>query len=81
MKLGADGQITIPEHIRRQAGLSADCEVEIRFENGRLWLEKLDAETHSRRQRIFAAMQQAEGSATANLDLNTDEIMRITRGE
>ena len=33
MKLSVDGQITIPEHIRQQPGLSLGSELEIRFEN------------------------------------------------
>jgi looped-hinge helix DNA binding domain, AbrB family len=81
MKLTADGQITIPEHIRQQAGLSPGSELEIRFENGRLWVEKVDTDREIKRQNILQAMRQVEGSATANLDLSTDEVMRLTRGE
>ena len=81
MKLTADGRITIPEHIRQQAGLSPGSELEIRFENGRLWLEKVDADDLSKREKILQAIAQVEGSATANLDLSTDEIMRMTRTE
>ena len=81
MKLTADGQITIPEHIRQQAGLSPGSELEIRFENGRLWVEKADTDSEMKRQKILQAMQQVEGSATANFDLSTDEVMRLTRGE
>ena len=81
MKLTADGQITIPEHIRQQAGLSPGSELEIRFENGRLWVEKVYTDSEMKRQKILQAMQQIEGSATANFDLSTDEVMRLTRGE
>jgi len=81
MKLTADGQITIPEHIRQQAGLLPGSELEIRFENGRLWVEKADTDSEMKRQKILQAMQQVEGSATANFDLSTDEVMRLTRGE
>lgn len=81
MKLTADGQITISEHIRQQAGLSPGSELEIRFENGRLWMEKVDTNSEMKRQNILQAMRQIEGSATANLDLSTDEVMRLTRGE
>jgi AbrB family looped-hinge helix DNA binding protein len=81
MKLTADGRITIPEHIRQQAGLSPGSELEIRFENGRLWLKKVDADDLSKREKILQAIAQVEGSATANLDLSTDDIMRMTRTE
>ncbi len=81
MKLTADGQITIPEYIRQQAGLLPGSELEIRFENGRLWMEKVDTDSEMKRQKILQAMRQVEGSATANFDLSTDEVMRLTRGE
>lgn len=81
MKLTADGQITIPEYIRQQAGLLPGSELEIRYENGRLWLEKAHADNGAKRQKILQAMKQVEGSANANLDLSTNDIMRMTRGE
>jgi AbrB family looped-hinge helix DNA binding protein len=81
MKLTADGQITIPEHIRRRAGLTPDSELEFRYENGRIWLEQVPADIEAKRRKILQAIQQVEGSATANLDLTTDDIMRMTRGE
>lgn len=81
MKLTADGQITIPEHIRQQAGLSPGSELEIRYETGRLWLEIAYADSDSKQQKILQAIRQVEGGATANLDLSTDDIMRMTRGE
>jgi AbrB family looped-hinge helix DNA binding protein len=57
MKLMADGQITIPEHIRQQAGLSPGSKLQIRFENGRLWLEKVYAEGESKREKILLAIR------------------------
>ncbi len=81
MKPNADGQITIPEHIRRQAGWTQDTELDLRYENGRLWLEPIPADIRLKRQRILDAIAQVEGSATANLDLSADEILRLTRGE
>jgi len=44
-------------------------------------LEKVYADSETKRQKIFQAMRQVEGSATANLDLSTDDIMRMTRDE
>lgn len=81
MKLTADGQITIPEHIRQQAGLSPDSELEIRYENGRLWLEKISTDSEAKRRKVLQAIRQVEGSATANVELSVDEVMRMTRGE
>ena len=81
MKLTVDGQITIPEHIRQQAGLSPDSELEIRYENGRFWLEKITTDSETKRRKIRQAIRQVEGSANANLDLSSDEVMRMTRSE
>ena len=81
MKLTADGQITIPVHIRQQADLSPGCELDIRYENGPLWLEKTAVETVLKRQQVMAAIKQIEGSANANLGLSTDEMVTLTRSE
>ena len=35
----------------------------------------------NRRQRILATLNEVAGSATANQDLRTDDILRMTRGE
>jgi len=61
--------------------LSPGSELENHFENGLLWLEKVYVDTDSKRDKILQAIRQAEGSATANLDLITDDIMHMTCGE
>ncbi|MGH8477576.1 MAG: AbrB/MazE/SpoVT family DNA-binding domain-containing protein [Methylococcales bacterium] len=81
MKLTVDGKITIPEDIRQQAGLTPGSELEFRYENGRLWLEKVRTNNKAKRQEILQAINQVEGSATANVDLSTDQVMHMTRGE
>ena len=81
MRLTSKGQVTIPQGIREQAGLAPGSEVEFQFNDGRVWLEKIESDLAHRRQRILATIAKVAGSATANRDLRTDDILRMTRGE
>ena len=81
MRLTSKGQVTIPQGIRELAGLAPGSEVEFQFNNGRVWLEKVESNQIHRRQRILAAINEVAGSASANRDLRTDDILRMTRGE
>lgn len=81
MRLTSKGQVTIPQNIRELAGLAAGSEVEFQFADGRVWLEKVMPDTAQRRQRILATLSEVVGSATANAGLQTDDILRMTRGE
>ncbi len=81
MRLTSKCQVTIPRGIREQAGLAPGSEVEFQFNNGRVWLEKVEADQIHRRQRILASINEVAGSASANRDLRTDDILRMTRGE
>lgn len=81
MRLTSKGQVTIPQGIREQAGLRPGSEVEFEFYNGRVWLEKVEADQTLCRQRILAMIKEVAGSASANRNLRTDDILRMTRGE
>lgn len=81
MRLTSKGQVTIPQNIRELAGLAAGSEVEFQFADGRIWLEKVMPDTAQRRQRILATLSEVVGSATASAGLQTDDILRMTRGE
>lgn len=81
MKLTPEGHITIPERIRELAGLTPDTEIEFRYEDGRVWLEKVEPDREAQRAEVMRLLKRLEGSATANLDMSTDEWMRLTRGE
>ena len=81
MRLTSKCQVTTPRGIREQAGLAPGSEVEFQFNNGRVWLEKVEADQIHRRQRILASINEVAGSASANRDLRTDDILRMTRGE
>ncbi|MFZ1574631.1 MAG: AbrB/MazE/SpoVT family DNA-binding domain-containing protein [Chromatiaceae bacterium] len=81
MRISPDGQITIPESIREKAGLLPDCDVEFHVENGRAWLAARQLDRARHRASIHATIERVAGSANANLDLSTDDILAMTRGE
>ncbi len=81
MRLTSKGQVTIPQNIRELAGLACGSEVEFQFADGRVWLEKVTPDTAQRRQRIMTVLGDVAGSATANRELRTDDILHMTRGE
>lgn len=81
MRLTSKGQVTIPQDIREMAGLTPGSEVEFHYEDGRVWLVRGEDNPEFRRKRIRAAILTATGSANANPDLSTDDIMALTRGD
>ncbi|MBK1641466.1 AbrB/MazE/SpoVT family DNA-binding domain-containing protein [Chromatium okenii] len=70
------GQVTIPKHIRELAGLLPEMEVEFRFEDGRVILEK----TFSPPNRVERAIERLR-RAQPCISLTTDDILDLTRGE
>jgi bifunctional DNA-binding transcriptional regulator/antitoxin component of YhaV-PrlF toxin-antitoxin module len=81
MRLTSKGQVTIPQHIRHQAGLAPGCNVEFHFDNGRVWLSRKNESPEDRRERIRDGIRAVTGSASAHLALSTDDIMAMTREE
>jgi AbrB family looped-hinge helix DNA binding protein len=81
MRLTSKCQVTIPQGIRELAGLAPGSEIEFQFNNGRIWIEKVENTEAKRRQRILAALNEVTGSATVNQNLRTDDILKMTRGE
>lgn len=81
VRLTTEGQVTIPTDIRRLAGLVPGSEVEFRFTAGRVWLEKVEPQQIDQRALILATLSEITGCATANVDLRTDDILQLTRGE
>lgn len=78
MRLTSKGQVTIPQKIREQAGLKPYDEVEFEFRNNLIVLRPARRAKMSVGEEAVALLR---GSATANLDLSTDQWMEITRGE
>ncbi len=81
MQLSNEGQVTIPPDIRVLAGLVPGSEIEFKFDNGRVWLTKVAPSVSAERQRMLALIGQFKGCASANLNMSTDAIMQLTRGE
>jgi AbrB family looped-hinge helix DNA binding protein len=78
MRITSKGQVTIPLAIREKAGLLPGTEVDFILDNGSVHLVRAEQPRgETRGQRIVRRLR---GSATANLDLTTDEIMALMRG-
>jgi AbrB family looped-hinge helix DNA binding protein len=78
MRVTAKGQVTIPQHIREEAGLLPDTEVEFLLEADGVRIVKVrGGKRPTRGERLVARLR---GSAT-NITMTTDELMALTRGE
>ncbi len=78
MRITARGQVTIPQHIREQAGLLPMTEVEFAIENGVVTLRPAAAGARAA-DRCDPVISRMRG--TADVRMTTDEIMALTRGE
>lgn len=81
MRITSKGQVTIPAHIREQAGLLPHTEVEFEFDGETVRIVKAGTgerpgRGESRGQR---AVRLLRGSGT--VQMTTDEIMALTRGD
>ncbi len=72
MRITAKGQVTIPAHIRNEAGLLPGTEVEFIRSGDHVYIEKVG-------DRGRLALEALRGTATVRM--TTDEIMALTRGE
>lgn len=75
MRITSKGQVTIPAHIREQAGLLPHTEVRFEFDGTAVRI--LRAEEQSERGRRL--VDRLRGSADGHM--TTDEIMALTRSE
>lgn len=81
MRLTSKGQLTIPQHIREQLGLHPGTEVEFDVVDDTVRIRKA-ATQDQRRQQVRAWLERVRGSARhTKVQLTTDEIMALTRGE
>lgn len=81
MRISSKGQVTVPKELRERAGIRPGEEVSFGFENGRITLGPAPAGQRpgpTRGERMVAALR---GSATANLGVPTDELMKLLRGD
>jgi AbrB family looped-hinge helix DNA binding protein len=80
MRITSKGQVTIPIGIREKAGLMPNTEVEFAYEGGEVLIRRLRRTKRngkpSRGERLVAHMR-----GRGDIDMTTDEIMALTRGE
>ena len=78
MRITSKGQVTIPQHIREQAGLLPMTEVEFAIENGVVTLRP-SIPGGAPRPAIDAVVARMRGAAGKGM--STDELMALTRGD
>ena len=81
MRVSTKGQVTIPKPLRDRIGIGAGGEVEFGLDGETITLRKAEKPAGpgpTRGERLVAALK---GTATANRDLTTDEIMKLLRGD
>jgi len=77
MKVTTKGQVTIPQDIRNKLGIMPYSEVRFVEEGDRVYIEKAAGKS-GRGRRLVEHMR---GRGTANLNMTTDEIMELLRGD
>lgn len=77
MRITSKGQVTIPKEIRDEFGLLPGTEVEFVAEGGQVKVRKLEG-GRTRGQEIVDRLRSASGG---DIEMSTEEIMRLTRGE
>ena len=77
MRITSKGQVTIPAEIREKAGLLPETEVEFHFEGGIVSIVKAQASKKASRGSRLVALLKGRG----DVQMTTDEIMSLTRGE
>lgn len=75
MRITSKGQITIPQQVRRELGLEVGDEVEVVVRDGVAVIVAASGPTGRGRRTVEALLGRGD------VDLSTDEIMALTRGE
>lgn len=77
MRITSKGQVTIPEHIRNQAGLMPGTDVEFTVVDGEVMLRKgkPSGGRPTRGQKLVASLR-----GTGHYPMPTDEIIALMRG-
>jgi len=77
MRITTKGQVTIPQHLREQAGLMPGTDVEFKFEAGGVRLVKARSGTarKSRGQKLVAGLK-----GKGDFRMTTDEVLALMRG-
>jgi AbrB family looped-hinge helix DNA binding protein len=75
MRITSKGQVTIPQQVRRELGLEAGDEVEIVVRDGVATIVPTQGPSGRGRRIVDALLGRGD------VELSTDEIMALTRGE
>lgn len=75
MRITSKGQVTIPQQVRRELGLEPGDEVEIVVRDGVATIVPADGPSGRGRRIVDALLGRGD------VELSTDEIMALTRGE
>lgn len=74
MQVTTEGQVTIPQYVRKRLGLVPQTEIDFVEENGRFYIIKLP-----RPPQPTNKFRRFRGIATVKM--RTDDILQLTRGE
>ena len=77
MRITSKGQVTIPQAIREHAGLLPNTEVEFVIDGDLVFLVKAAGKRPTRGAQLVEHLRRHRG----DIDMSTDEIMALTRGE
>lgn len=77
MRINGKGQVTIPKHIREQAGLMPDMDVEFTLVDGEVRLRKARPSTAppTRGQKLVASLR-----GCGRFPMTTDDVFALMRG-
>lgn len=75
MRITTKGQITIPQQVRRDLGLQPGDEVDVVVDGDSARIVRVEG-APTRGQRLVSRLR---GTATAHLDMSTDELMALLR--
>lgn len=76
MRITSKGQVTIPVEIRERLGFLPQTEVVFEVEGDTVRIRKADDQTDGRGQRLVRRLR-----GSAQVEMSTDEILELTRGE
>ncbi len=75
MRITTKGQVTIPQQVQRELGLQPGDEVDVVVDGDSARIVRVPG-VPSRGQRLVSRLR---GTATAHLDVSTDELMALLR--
>lgn len=76
MRITSKGQVTIPQELREQLGLLPNTEVEFEIDGNAVRILKRQTQS-----RGGLMVDHLRGRATANRQLNTDQLMALLRAD